>query len=825
MVKRSLQASPEGLKQARQAIARKGWTQEYLATEVGLKTRQPIGRFLAGKPVERRVFMELCFELDLNWEDIAHQPKGAAFEQIELDQDAGFDIDALVQKVRSQHYDKIQSQCGTLHILDIARSVTVDDIYIDVNLLEEITSKRWLEISDWVQGFNPDTDEFDRLGLAKVRQQRLSGLEAVERYSKLMVLGKPGSGKTTFLQYVAIQCNQGKFQAERLPIFIRLKNFASDARDSGEFSLLNYISEECLCGTNQQDIETVLNHGRALILLDGLDEVSEVDSDAVLQQIRKFSEKYYKNQFAITCRLAAQPYKFQGFTEVEVADFNLEQISALVKKWFVAVSRSRQEGEALASQFIEKLARPENKQIRELVCTPLLLNLTCLVFQAKAELPSFRSKLYEEGLDILLVKWDEARGIQRDEPYRNLYVAHKIKLLSQVAATTFEQGDYFFEQSKIQQQIADYLCKLPDAETDPVALQLDSEAVLKSIEAQHGLLVERSRRIYSFSHLTFQEYFAARNFADAGSQGMQALSRHVTEKRWHEVFLLTAGMLPKADDLLQLMKQQIDALLAPDEKLQQFLMWVNEKSLAAESCQRKVALRETPLANFSREGGFPKSKLFKRVETNRKPAAVRAFYFSLACAIDHYFICTLSISPVVRRPFPAFSYFPLPLYLSLVDALDHYFALDRHFAFDRHFAALNHELHTPDPTLTQALRRISVLEHALDCGLRFNLALNLSRAVELQRSLKQLKEQLPDSVEQTRFQAWWEANGQAWIEQLKAVMMEHLHAGHDWQFSKQQKQALMQYYKANRLLVECLDASYVTPAVRDEIENSLLLLE
>ena len=812
MVKRSLQASPEGLKQARQAIARKGLTQEYLAGEVGLKTRQPIGRFLAGKPVERRVFMELCFELDLNWEDIANQPKRAAFEQIQPEQNADLDIDALVQKLRAQHYDKIQSQCGTLQILDIARSVTVDDIYIDVNLLEEITSKRWLEISDWVQGFNPDTDEFDRLGLAKVRQQRVSGLEAVERYSKLMVLGKPGSGKTTFLQYAAIQCNQGKFQPERLPIFIRLKNFASDARDSGEFSLLNYISEECLCGSNQQDIKTILNHGRALILLDGLDEVSEVDSDAVLQQIRKFSEKYYKNQFAITCRIAAQPYKFQSFTEVEVADFNPEQISALAKKWFVAVSSSREEGEALASQFIDKLARPENKQIRELVCTPLLLNLTCLVFQAKAELPSFRSKLYEEGLDILLVKWDEARGIQRaescqggfhksklfkrDEYYRNLSVAHKIKLLSQVAATTFDQGDYFFEQSKIQQHIADYLCKLPDAETDPVALYLDSEAVLKSIEAQHGLLVERSRRIYSFSHLTFQEYLAARNFADAGSQAMQALSRHVSEKRWHEVFLLTAGMLPQADHLLQLMKQQIDALLVPHENLQQFLRWVNAKSLAA----------------------------FK-IETNRKPAAVRAFYFSLACAIDHYFICTLSISPVVRRPFPAFSYFPLPLYLSLVDALDRDFAFNRDFAFDRHFAALNREVHAPDPTLTQALRRISVLEHALDCGLRFNLALNLSRAVELQRSLKQLKEQLPDLVEQARFQAWWEANGQAWIEQLKAVMMEHRHAGHDWQFSKQQKQALMQYYKANRLLVECLDASYVTPAVRDEIENTLLFLE
>jgi predicted NACHT family NTPase len=70
----------------------------------------------------------------------------------------------------------------------------------------------------------------------------------------------------------------------------------------------------------------------------------------------------------------------------------------------------------------------------------------------------------------------------------------------------------------VEQHIIDYIRNLPGAQEDEEALQLDSEAVLKSIEAQHGLLVERARGIYSFSHLTFQEYFTAKQITRPTAQ-------------------------------------------------------------------------------------------------------------------------------------------------------------------------------------------------------------------------------------------------------------------------------------------------------------------
>jgi predicted NACHT family NTPase len=346
-----------------------------------------------------------------------------------------------------------------------------------------------------------------------------------------------------------------------------------------DFSLLDYINQKLSdFGISVQHVETLLKHGKVLILLDGLDEVRADYIDTLLKQITKFSEIYYQNSFIITCRFAAQPYRFPGFTYVELADFDQNQIEAFAKKWFITAT-SKPNGEVglnLATQFIDKLKLPENQPIRELAKTPILLNLTVSVFQAKADFPKKRSKLYEAGLDILLVRWDEARGIQRDEIYRNLSLPHKIKLLSHIAATTFEEGNYFFEKTEIEQHIADYLTTLPGANTDPETLRLNSEAVLKAIEAQHGLLVERALGVYSFSHLTFQEYLTARNIVASPDtatlmEALQRLSTHIEEPQWREVFLLTAGLLRNAESLLKLMKHQIDSLVAGDCHLQEFL--------------------------------------------------------------------------------------------------------------------------------------------------------------------------------------------------------------------------------------------------------------
>ncbi len=143
-------------------------------------------------------------------------------------------------------------------------------------------------------------------------------------------------------------------------------------------------------------------------------------------------------------------------------------------------------------------------------------------------------------------QWDRFREIPRD--YQQLSVSDKQKLLSYLAFRKFEQPDNFilFEQNEIQRYIAEHL----GIEAE------ESEAVLKVIEAHHGLLIERAKSIWSFSHLTFQEYFAGKHIVDnlTPEAAFQALANHITEPRWREVFLLVVEMLTNADSFLQLMK-------------------------------------------------------------------------------------------------------------------------------------------------------------------------------------------------------------------------------------------------------------------------------
>ena len=494
------------------------------------------------------------------------QPKSSGFSSPD---DLDRDIDALVQEIREKVKPNIREWCGTMRVLDMSQPIALTGergIYTNVNILEKITGRRRLDIAELLQNCNPE--DFERFGLNRVSEKRVPGLKAVEQHSKLMVLGKPGAGKTTFLKYLAMQCIEGQFQANRVPLFITLNDFAENPKQP---DVLEYIAQQLSdCGVTDASVkaEQLLIKGRALVLLDGLDEVRDEGNRRVIKQIREFAAKSRDNHIVITCRIAASEYVFERFTEVEVADFDDHQISSFATQWFRVRKPTK------AEKFIQKLE--ENKPIKELATNPLLLTLLCLIFEEKGKFKTNRAELYEEGIELLLERWDDSRDIEREQIYRNLPTRRKEDLLSKIALATFTLGNYFFKNRDAEQLISEYIYNLPDADTAPEALRVDSKKVFKSIEAQHGLLVERAKGIYSFSHLTFQEYFAAREIKERTA--LESLVEHITDKSWREVLLLTAGMMRNADNLVRLMKQKIDSLVVVDEKLQHFLRWVSKKS-------------------------------------------------------------------------------------------------------------------------------------------------------------------------------------------------------------------------------------------------------
>ncbi|MBD0337414.1 MAG: hypothetical protein ICV62_18150, partial [Cyanobacteria bacterium Co-bin13] len=441
-------------------------------------------------------------------------------------------------------------------------------------------------------------------------------------------------------------------------------------------------------------------------------------------------------------------------------DFDDAQITTFVSKWFKhhAVPPER---------FLGQLN--QHPPIKELATSPLLLTLICLAFEESGDFPQSRSELYKEGIDALLKKWDAKRGIQRDQVYKNLSHLRKEDLLSYLALITFQANDYCFKQRVAEQYIADYIRNLSETD-EPESLQIDSEIILRSMEAQHGLLIERAKGIYSFSHLTFHEYFVAREIVQNSPSletALRDLAAHGPEPRWREVVLLATEMLRDASLLLLPLKQSLDQLLAGSDRLQVFLREVRDRAAAPE------------FAAF-------------------KPAAARAFCFDIDFDIDENRTVALALDRSTN----------LLVCASFLTRM-----MDRISLSEAIALAGAYDAQTSDPAakITAAPNANAVMliaiKLALDSG-----SLDTDERQTLKTLLQRLQGQAEDD-ETVREVA----------DKAREVAKNRHHIGKEWQFTPQEKNQLRQYYHATQLLVDCLnsDGCMLSPKIRRELQASL----
>jgi len=427
---------------------------------------------------------------------------------------------------------------NSMRIVGMESSVPLDDIYITVNILDEREQQRALSGDYWEWRASE--------GLVQYLQRGLPAVRAVDRHDKLLVLGRPGAGKTTFLKYLVIASLKGELERSLVPVFVSLKDWSRTPETKLETILIKQF-EVCDLSHARELVRKLLRDGKCLVLLDGFDEIEEEQRRKGISQIEALTQEFPRSRFVLSCRTAANTYVFNGFTEVEVADFDDAQIQKFVNKWFE---------KTVASKFLRELMSAEKRGLLDLARNPLLLTLICIAYGETHSFPESRVAIYEIALDALLKKWDSSRNIVRHNAYKQLTLSKKELLLSRIAATGFEQGVDIYSISRLEGVLDRFMRELASD------VEFEADDILDAIEAQHGIFVKVRTGEYRFSHLTFQEFYTAQFALDSPAAGLmqKAIGRHLGDARWNEVFVIAGGLQNDCSRYVYQLKMQLDVL-------------------------------------------------------------------------------------------------------------------------------------------------------------------------------------------------------------------------------------------------------------------------
>jgi formylglycine-generating enzyme required for sulfatase activity len=394
---------------------------------------------------------------------------------------------------------------------------------------------------------------------------------------QLVLVGKPGGGKTTTLKYVALMLAKGGHGASRLgfdtpyiPLLVRLADYARARRDQPSLALetflLDYIEQYYPGPPRQGDfLQIALEQGGCMILLDGLDEVADFGDNLmevnnlrvqVLKEVERFAARRCTgekaNRIVVTSRI--EGYRvggLPGFTEMEITDLRDEkEIETFLDRWFTAYEKEANPDltYGMASHwtrfnYVERLMPVimNWESMRRLATNPLLLTILAVIHIMGRRLPNRRVELYETVTRTLIENWRPAQTDHVSNMHETINANDVYYLMASLAYWLHEnQAGGTMPEADWQRKIEELLNKegFPVDTTDIV------ERFLRYAREEAGLLTERSVGQIGFFHITLEEYLAAVEIArQAANDRSKILESRWHNPRWKEVILLAAGVL------------------------------------------------------------------------------------------------------------------------------------------------------------------------------------------------------------------------------------------------------------------------------------------
>nr|WP_310486828.1 HEAT repeat domain-containing protein [Chamaesiphon sp. VAR_69_metabat_338] len=395
---------------------------------------------------------------------------------------------------------------------------------------------------------------------------RIPAQAVINNQKKAVVLGAPGSGKTMLASYFALMLcqsnpNQIGLPAEDdwLPVVVRIQDWILQPK----MGLLEYLRSNAEANLACKELPTGffehwLDRGKALILLDGLDEVvDEAQRRKVAEQIETFLHQYQDNPAVITSRPAGYRWDFfnlDEFPHYTLESFDDKQVATFIDHWYDSRLKDDPAQAERRKADLQK-AFTRNERIRLLAKNPLLLTIITLIHRYQAELPRQRCKLYEKAVETLLTSWDSGKEIKLYSQVLLflksddlLYILKKLAYWIHTQGSTGEtEGGTLIDKDELIRWLRKEIQTLKKCEAHEA--KGEAERFIDFIQRRTGLLNEQGRDRYAFVHKTFQEYLTAEEIFDRADVEddtdiiLAHFRQHLHDQHWREVLLLLVSKL------------------------------------------------------------------------------------------------------------------------------------------------------------------------------------------------------------------------------------------------------------------------------------------
>lgn len=424
-------------------------------------------------------------------------------------------------------------------------------------------------------------------------------IDILRTHERLILLGDPGSGKSTLTSCLSWQLCQPKPKSENywtknfgglvpLPIVLRELNLKADLSWEG---LLDAFLEHRIGKLlrNRDHIESLLRAGRAVVLLDGLDEIGNltvrrklrhaigagvsafpqsrwiltsrvVGYEQVPFHINVYSEKMPSK--ARARKVSRQAKQLVAMSELEhnfdlyyLAPFTDKQIQNFASNWYAQHERDDVGITEKANEFVQAIRANDGTQ--RLARIPYLLTLMALIHHKNARLPHGRTELYDRIAAAYLESIDLRRKLN-ELPYSLTQkkrwladIAYRMQLRRSTARDTPAQGAILATKKDVHHWLTRSM-----TESGADDAKQEAQALLDYFARRSGLLLPRGESRFAFMHLSLQEYFAASfleprltasRFSPASKKRPEPSDEQLwawaNEMAWRETFVLLFELL------------------------------------------------------------------------------------------------------------------------------------------------------------------------------------------------------------------------------------------------------------------------------------------